>query len=154
MSVPTLDGQKKFFVLTDSGEIGPFAPTALNRMFSKGEVHGAQLCRREASAETRRLDEVFHHTGPSQTVVATARKNVAAYNVNDGAGSMRIGTIMFLGSTFYGFVESINVYAVAFFGVGISLMVNGYAQWKRGTAAQSAVQKGKKPNLREDAGSP
>ena len=140
MNSPLTGNPKKFFVLNSRGETGPFSPSTLNRMFSKGEIQGAQMCRREDQSETRRLDEVFHHMSPSQAVVEAVRKNVAAYNVESGTGNMRVGAIMFFGSLCYVFTtQSINVYAIAFMIVGVSLMFGGYAQERRGKASQGLL---------------
>ena len=140
MNSPTQGDPKKFLVLTDSGETGPFSPATLNRMFSKGEIQGTQMCRREDQTETHRLDEVFRHMGPSQAVVENARKKVAAYNVESGSGSMRVGAIMFIGSLWRMFmIKFINVWAIGFMIVGVSLILNGLAQRRRGKAAQTAL---------------
>ena len=142
MNSPTTGDPKKFFVLTGSGETGPFLPPTLNRMFSKGEIQGTQMCRREDQTEPRRLDEVFRHMGPSQAVVESARKNVAAYNVESGTGSMRVGAIMFCGSLWRAFAtQSINVYIIGFVIAGVSLMMNGLAQQRKGKAAQEKLSR-------------
>jgi hypothetical protein len=137
MNSPATGGPKKFFVLTGSGETGPFAPSVLNRMFSKGEIQGTQMCRREDQSETHRLDEVFRHMGPSQAVVEVARKNVAAYNVASGTGSIKIGAVMLGGNLLA--LLAIQRISIPFIIVGIGLLVNGLAQRRRGEASRAAL---------------
>lgn len=146
MNAPQPSVPKKYFVITDSGETGPFAPAVLNRMFSRGEIKGTQMCRLEDASEVHRLDEVFRHMSPSQTVVEAARKNVAAYNIKSGSGNMKVGAIMFFGSLWYVFTTRfINVYAIAFMIVGVSLTFAGLTQRRRGKTSQAKFSP-KSPN--------
>lgn len=126
-----------YHVVVDGRETGPFPPAALNRMRRKGEIRGEQLCRLENGTELRRLDEVFRHFAPSQEVVAEARKNVARWNVDAGTSSISVGAVM-AGGGLLRTVLTMDLRGVAFIIVGIGLLVNGYAQRRRGELARQA----------------
>jgi hypothetical protein len=129
----------RYFVVTDGGESGPHTPAVLNRMFQKGQVRGEQLCREENSQQTRRLDEVFRHFAPSQEVVMKARKNVAQWNQQAGAASISLG-IVFVAIGVFRTLITTNIFSgIAFFIVGIGLIVNGVAQRRRGVAAAAKL---------------
>ena len=55
----------KMFLITPTGETGPYTPAQLNRMFAQRQITGEQLCRREDAQQTQRLDEVFRHMRPA-----------------------------------------------------------------------------------------
>lgn len=131
----------KYFIYTEAGEIGPFPMEKINRMFSKGEIRGHQLCRSENSDAKKRLDAVFKHFAPSQDVVAAARKNVANYNVNEGSGSMLIGVALILVPAYRMLMKGGNLLGlIPFLIVGIGLVVRGYRQNVRGTEALKKLQ--------------
>src|SRR5690349_1785683 len=123
----------KYYLVTAQGETGPFTVEKVNRMFQKGEVRGEQLCRAENSKETQRLDAVFKHFAPSQAVAVKARREVANYNVSAGSGSVNTGVLMAGAATFALFASShFLIWKIGFIIVGISLIVNGMSQQKRG----------------------
>ena len=123
----------KYFVLTSTGEIGPFTMAQLNRNFAAGTIHGAQLCRAENSQERRRLDEQFRHMGGNQAVVEAARVNVAKYQREDGHSTRTVGSLMVI-SGFLGLFSERRplVVCLALLIIGIVLISRGAKQEKRG----------------------
>ena len=143
---------KKFFVITDSGETGPFTPPMINRMFSKKEIIGSQLCRREDSSEYQRLDEVFRHMSPSQAAVVEARANIAAYNIRSGKNTTILGALMVAGNIVL-FIAEQRI-SLPFLIVGIGLLVTGSAQLHRGEKSQKELIKKSPPTSKTAVNAP
>lgn len=130
---------KKYFVITGSGPSGPFSPAVLNRMFSKGEIQGAQMCRREDASEVRRLDEVFRHMGPSKTIALTARTKAAEYNVKTGEGSLGLGLIFLIVNVVTWLtIQRIFPWLII---AGVLMIPAGYGQLRRGRAELDLLRK-------------
>ncbi len=122
-----------YYLNTEHGEIGPFPMVKINRMFRAGEIRGDHLCRPENSQEKQPLDVMFKHFAPSQDVVASARKNVAAYNTSEGNSSMLIGLALIVLPAMRAFLKDSNLLGlIPWLIVGIGLLLRGYAQNARG----------------------
>ena len=129
-----------YFLTTEHGELGPFPMVKINRMFRAGEIRGDHLCRPENSQEKQRLDVMFKHFAPSQDVVASARKNVAAYNTSAGLSSMGLGLALIAVPSIRAFMKGGNVFAlIPWLIVGIGLLIRGYAQNARGVKAMEKL---------------
>jgi hypothetical protein len=128
-----------YWVLTPTGETGPYSVATLNRMHQKGEVRGDQMCRAEKATAVRRLDEVFRHWAPPQDVVHEARKNVAQWNQQAGQAAITGGLAM-IG---YGIFKMIQLgtplAGIPFLVVGIGLLAAGISQLRRGKAGAARV---------------
>jgi hypothetical protein len=139
MNAPQPHVPKKYFVITDSRESGPFSPAILNRMFSKGEIQGALMCRREDASEVCRLDEVFRHMGPSKAIAITARTQAAEYSVKTGKGSLGLGLI-FLGINVVTLLTIQRIFPWLII-AGVILIPTGYRQLRRGQAELDLMRK-------------
>ncbi len=122
-----------YFLTTEHGELGPFPMVKINRMFRAGEIRGDHLCRPENSQDKQRLDAMFKHFAPSQDVVASARKNVAAYNTSAGNSSMLLGLALIAVPSIRAFLRGSNLLGlIPWLVVGIGLLIRGYSQHIRG----------------------
>jgi len=49
------------YLITSTGENGPFTVDQINKKFFKRQITGEHLCRLEDTNDIRRLDEIFRH---------------------------------------------------------------------------------------------
>lgn len=138
-----------YFLTTEQGEFGPFPMVKINRMFRAGEIRGDHLCRPENSPEKQRLDIMFKHFAPSQDVVISARKNVAAYNTSAGLSSMAVGLALIAVPSIRAMMKGSNLLGlIPWLIVGIGLLFRGFAQNARGVKAMEKLAP--PPNPKKD----